>query len=362
MINVYMKKFVKTVPFFLFGIMLFSCSSKDSKNKEEVVSVNVYSPSMASDNGFNLSGQVVAGQSATISTRLMGYVNKVYVKVGDRVSAGQLLISIDHSDISAKQGQVTAMIMSAKAAVKNAKKDYERYSVLHSQNSVSDKELENVELQYTAARSKLKVAEESMKEVNVNMAYGSIRAPFSGQVTQRLVDDGSMANPGVPLLVIEHAGDLEIQASVPENYVKDIRLGDYAKVRVESTGLSFTAKVFEISPSSVATGGQYMMKLSIDRNYSSRLKAGMYATLSFNKNTNMSPSDIITVDSTSVVYKDQLTGVYTVDNNNRAVLRWIRLGRKTGNGYEVLSGLSANDRVISNAKGKLYNGVSVKIY
>lgn len=359
--NANMKNLVKMISASLFGVMLFSCSAKTEKNKEAVVPVDVYSPTAVADNGFYLSGQVVAGQSATISSRMMGYVNKVYVKIGDRVSAGQMLISISHNDISAKQGQVGAMITAARAAMNNAKKDYERYKTLHSQNSVSDKELENVALQYTSAKSNLKVAQESMKEVNANLAYSNIKAPFSGVVTQRLIDNGSMANPGSPLLVIDHAGNLEIQASVPESYVKYVNVGDNATVKIKSLGTGFTGKVIEISPSAVATGGQYMMKLSVNSQASKQLQAGMYASILFNKSVDSSDSGTISVDSSSIVHKDELTGVYTVDSNNQAVLRWIRLGRKTGERFEVLSGLTTSDRIISKAYGKLYNGAKVTI-
>ena len=77
---------------------------------------------------------------------MMGFVRKIYVKQGDRVKQGQLLIAINSDDLNAKKAQAQAMITEAEAAAKNAKRDYERFQKLHTQKSVSDKELENVAL------------------------------------------------------------------------------------------------------------------------------------------------------------------------------------------------------------------------
>lgn len=78
------------------------------KNKgTETIQVKVYPLAEVNDNSFSLSGEVVAKQTVNVSTRMMGYINKIYVKPGDRVSQGQLLVSISNDDILAKKSQVT---------------------------------------------------------------------------------------------------------------------------------------------------------------------------------------------------------------------------------------------------------------
>ncbi|SBW00421.1 efflux RND transporter periplasmic adaptor subunit [uncultured Dysgonomonas sp.] len=342
---------------------LYSCSSSDKLEDKDktIVKVEAYSPGQSTNEGFYLSGEVTAKQTANISTRMMGYINKIYVKPGDKVASGQLLVSISSDDILAKKGQVQAMITEAEAAAKNAQRDYERFKTLRNQNSVSDKELENVALQNTSMNAKVQMARQQMNEVNAMLSYTNIRAPFSGVVTQKMVDEGSMANPGMPILTIEQNGELQVIASIPENYIQDVKVGDVAKMELKSLGITIDGKVSELSPSAFRTGGQYSMKLAIDSKDKENIRPGMYVNILIPNKTSENITSKIMLDKSSIVYRDQLTGVYVIDDQSQANLRWIRLGKTIGNQVEVLSGLSQNDKIVSKAEGKLYNGVKVSV-
>ncbi len=342
---------------------LYSCSSSDKLEDKDktIVKVEAYSPAQSTNEGFYLSGEVTAKQTANISTRMMGYINKIYVKPGDKVASGQLLVSISSDDILAKKAQVQAMITEAEAAAKNAQRDYERFKTLRNQNSVSDKELENVALQNTSMNARVQMARQQMNEVNAMLSYTNIRAPFSGVVTQKMVDEGSMANPGMPILTIEQNGELQVIASIPENYIQYVKVGDVAKMELKSLGITIDGKVSELSPSAFRTGGQYSMKLAIDTKDKENIRPGMYVNILIPNKTGENITSKIMLDKSSIVYRDQLTGVYVVDDQSQANLRWIRLGKTIGNQVEVLSGLSQNDKIVSKAEGKLYNGVKVSV-
>lgn len=342
---------------------LYSCSSSDKLEDKDktIVKVEAYSPAQSTNEGFYLSGEVTAKQTANISTRMMGYVTKIYVKPGDKVASGQLLVSISSDDILAKKAQIQAMITEAEAAAKNAQRDYERFKTLRNQNSVSDKELENVALQNTSMNARVQMARQQMNEVNAMLSYTNIRAPFSGVVTQKMVDEGSIANPGMPILTIEQNGELQVIASIPENYIQYVKVGDVAKIELKSLGLTIDGKVSELSPSAFRTGGQYSMKLAIDTKDKENIRPGMYVNILIPNKTSENITSKIMLDKSSIVYRDQLTGVYVIDDQSQANLRWIRLGKTIGNQVEVLSGLSQNDKIVSKAEGKLYNGVKVSV-
>jgi multidrug efflux pump subunit AcrA (membrane-fusion protein) len=94
------------------------------------------------------------------------------------------------------------------------------------------------------------------------------------------------------------------------------------------------------------------------------LFAGMYANVAIpipQAATTKAADGQVMVPLTSIVYKDALTGLYTVGNNNIALLRWVRLGKTEGNQVEVLSGLAKNEQFISTANGRLFNGATVQI-
>lgn len=342
---------------------LYSCSSSDKLEDKDktIVKVEAYSPAQSTNEGFYLSGEVTAKQTANISTRMMGYVTKIYVKPGDKVASGQLLVSISSDDILAKRAQIQAMITEAEAAAKNAQRDYERYKTLRNQNSVSEKELENVDLQNTSMNARVQMARQQMNEVNAMLSYTNIRAPFTGVVTQKMVDEGSMANPGMPILTIEQNGELQVTASIPENYIQYVKVGDVAKMELKSLGITIDGKISELSPSAFRTGGQYSMKLAIETKDKENIRPGMYVNILIPNKTGENITSKIMLDKNSIVYRDQLTGVYVIDDQSQANLRWIRLGKTIGNQVEVLSGLNQNDKIVSKAEGKLYNGVKVSV-
>ena len=342
--------------------VLTSCSSGTKKQEaERAVSVKTYYPVRTNSDEISISGIVSAKQTAVISTKIMGYIDKIYVKQGDVVRQGQPLMMINSSELNAKNVQAAAMITEAAAAAKDAQKDYQRYLALHEQKSVSDKELENIALRNTSANAHLQMARQGLKEVKSMLAYAYIRAPFSGVVTQKMVDEGTIANPGMPLLSVEQSGDMNITASVPENYVTQVRLGDKVSVDIKSIDTTIDGVVSELSPSATMTGGQYAMKVSVNLNSRAKLRAGMYAGIRIPNKTVTDGSSQILARKSSILTKDQLTGVYVAGKDNRAILHWVRLGNEIGDQVVVMSGLTETDRVIENANVKLFNGQKIVI-
>ncbi len=343
---------------------LLSCkndNSKKSQIKETALAVTTYSPSIQQKDGISVSGSVSARQTAMVSTRVMGFVDKIYVHQGDAVRKGQLLISINSADINAKAEQVKSMITEAEAAYRNADRDYQRYKILRSQNSVSEKELENMELNRTSMKAKLQIAQQSLREVHTNNAYTQIRAPFAGVVSQKMIDEGSTATPGMPMVAIEQSGNLIITANVPELYIPYIKIGTSAQVEIKSLNQSLQGSIYEISPSASMMDGQYTVKIALHSSTTRNLKAGMYATIHLAAKTPKMEKSSLLVYNSSIVRKEQLTGVYEINKENRAILRWIRLGKSYGDKVEVISGLNGNEEIVEQLNGELYNGKKVKI-
>ncbi len=358
-----MKTFTKA--FYALTIIgsLLSCKHDNGKpqTNETALAVKTYSPSMQQTEGISVSGSVAARQTAMVSTRVMGLIERIYVRQGDAVKKGQLLISINSADLNAKTEQVRSMVAEANAAYQSAERDYQRYKTLHEQNSVSDKELENMELNRTSMKAKLQMAQQSLREVSSTNAYTQIRAPFSGIVSQKMIDAGSIATPGSPMLAIEQSGNLVVTANVPELYIPYVKTGTSAKVEIKSLDQPLQGYVYEISPSASMTDGQYTVKISLNSFGKQGLKSGMYATIHLAAKTPKMEKTALMVCNSSIVRKEQLTGVYVVNKENRAILHWIKLGKSFGNMVEVVSGLDGSEQIIDQLNGELYNGKKVKI-
>lgn len=359
---------LKFMAFLAGSVLLFSCSGEPdapAESKATPITVTLARPSGYAGGGtIEASGQVEAIRSANISTRVMGYITQLPVKVGDRVRAGQVLFTVNSEDIQAKQSQTEAMIAQADAALRNAQKDYDRYTALYQQQSASAKELDMVTLQYQSAKANAAAARAMRKEVSALLAYTTVTAPFAGTITQKLAEAGSMATPGMPVLTIEQEGGLQVSASVPESQIARIKLGDAATLSVGAANETITGKITQINPSSQFTGGQYLVKIGIPAGVAKKLYAGMYVQVHLATSVKAAASNDATgvmVPVQAIVNRDQLTGLYTVSAQQTALLRWVRLGATSGDQVEVISGLARDEPFVLAAEGKLYNGAPVKI-
>ncbi len=354
----------------IYTLLLFSAvlsftacnKSSEEKNIDKTPAVPVTVSSVAAEGNspfLTASGKIEAANSATLSTRMMGFVDKVHVNVGQKVTKGQLLVSINNTDLSAKQAQTTAGITEAQAAFNNAEKDYKRFQNLFAENSASQKELDDQLARFEMAKARLEGAKQMRNEVQSQFAYVNLRAPFNGVVTNKFIEAGDMANPGVPLISVEGPGNFEVTASVPESEISKIKSGTEVVIMVKSLGQSIAGTVTEVSSSARNTGGQYLVKVVLDKS-DANLLSGMYATVQFpiEKKTD---STVIMVPQESLVKQGQLIGIYTVSQSNTAILRWLRVGRSFGDNIEVLSGLAADENYIVSAEGKLYNGAKITI-
>lgn len=353
---------IYTIAILLLSIVLTSCGSdkKEVVDTSKPIVVKVSAVHVNNSNPFiTASGKIQAVNSAELSTRMMGFVNKIHVKVGDKVKKGQLLISIQSTDLQAKMAQANAGITEATAAFNNAKKDYNRYKSLFTDNSASQKEMDDISTHFKMARARLEAANQQKREVNSQFSYFNITAPFSGIVTNKFIKIGAMASPGIPLISVESPGNFEVIALVPESEISQIKSSIQVDVIVKSLGKTIKGKVSEVSTSAKNTGGQFLVKVALEKSEAAIL-SGMYTTVQFpvEKNTE---STLVLIPTDVIITHGQLSGIYTVSQTNTALLRWLRLGRTYGDTIEVLSGLNADESYIVSANGKLYNGAKISI-
>lgn len=351
-----------TIAILVLTLLITSCGSDEKKinagDAPIAVKVNAVNDNLNTP-FLTASGSIQAVNSANLSTRMMGFVTNVPVNIGDKVKKGQLLVAINNSDLQAKLSQVNAGISEANAAFINAEKDYNRYKNLFSENSATQKELDDMTANYNMAKARLEGAKQMKNEVESQFAYANIRAPFDGVITGKFIKNGDMANPGMPLVSLETPGNFEVMARVPESEISKIKLGITVSVLVKSINETVHGKVTEVSSSASNTGGQYLVKIALDKT-DVQIFSGMFVTVQFPIEA-QNKTDMVLIPTEAIVKSGQLSGVYTVSESDTAILRWLRLGKTFGDQVEVLSGLSATENYIISADGKLYNGVNITV-
>jgi len=342
---------------------LSSCTVENKTSdgkKDSPISIQIGTPVQQSTEEITASGQIESQETAVLSTRVMGFISSIKAKPGDKVLKGQLLVTISNGDILAKRAQAQAMISEAEASLSDAQKDYKRFEELYKQQSASAKEFENVTLRYNTVKAKAEAAQQMKNEADALLAYTNLVSPLSGVVTEKHIDEGSMANPGMPILTIEQSNAYQVTAFVSETEVGKLRNGTNAEVRIKSTGKTFTGKLSEISPSSQPTGGQYQIKINVPAIENSGLFSGMYVNVNIPLN-NVSGTKSLFVPASAIFHKDQLSGLYTVGEDQTAQLRWLKVGGRQGDQVEIISGLSPGEQFITQSTGRLYSGAPVLV-
>ncbi|MCP4123987.1 MAG: efflux RND transporter periplasmic adaptor subunit [Bacteroidetes bacterium] len=345
-----------------------SCHKKDHATLAEDTRPTVAVKVMEAGGGtiedfFTVSGKIRAEKSADVSARMIGALTSVTVKVGDRVSSGQTLATISNTDIMAKRAQADAGILEAETGLKNIERDFARITSLFEKQSATQKELDDITTHRDMMLAKLQQAKEMRNEVNAMLSYTSVKAPFSGTITEKYVNGGDLASPGRPMFHIESGKTFQAEAMIPESYINSVEKGDEVKVVVKSSGREIGGKINELSQSSLNTGGQYLVKINLDKKDLTDVKllSGMYVNVLVPSNGTAGQTGKITVNKDAIVTQGQLSGLYTVSDQQTAVLRWVRLGRTFGDQVEILSGLSAGEQYVVESEGRLLNGIKIEL-
>ena len=301
------------------------------------------------------SGTIEAENSIEVSTRLMGHVREVLVREGQTVDIGQVLVRIDDTDIQARKRQAEAGIAEAQAVLDNASTNLQRFERLFAENSVSRAQLDDVRTGRDRAQAGLTQAQAGLAEVNVHLSYLSIKAPSTGTVTRRLVDPGDMANPGAPLVMLEQNGIMKVRAGLAERDVDLVDVGGEVTVKITSLSQAiYTVPVARILPAANPMSRTFDLEAYLP-NEDGRLRSGMFARVE----VPVGSREAVLLPAEALHSRGQLTGVWLVDDQDVAHLRWIRVGRTMGDEVEVLSGLQGGERVILRADLPLVEGDKV---
>jgi RND family efflux transporter MFP subunit len=336
--------------------------------RKEVSGVTVTTAAASSvDALYEASGTVKAKNVGVISSRLMGTVRKVVVKEGDRVKAGDVLVYIDDSDVAQKRAAAEAGYKEAQKALEVARNNrsladvtWQRYSKLFEEKVISRQEFDQIETgkkvadnEYERAQQTVERARATQEEARVYHGFTRIKAPYPGVVTAKKIDEGSMANPGIVLLVVEDTSQFKIEVPVDEKLYGNLSVGMEVNVFLDSLNETRRGSVSRIAPAVDPATRTFNMEVLIS---GAGLKSGLFAKVFVPGGK----KEAILVPGKAIVHKGQLTGVYSVDDKNVIAYRLVRTGRPYGERVEVLSGLKRDDRIIVDGIEKAVDGGMVK--
>jgi len=331
---------------------------------------------------YEATGTVRARTAAAMSSKVMGYVQQVNFQVGDRVREGQELIVLDARDLEANLRRAEAGrtevqsavpeadsgVAAAKANLDLAQTTFKRMEELAAKKSISSQEFDEVSAKLKAAQanfemararrtqldSKMAQAEQEVRAATIMRNYTRIAAPFAGVVTAKSVEPGTLASPGVPLFTIEKGGVYRLEASVDESRLPAVRLGQTVEVALEALDRKLNARVSEIVPAVDTASRAYTVK--IDLPAVPQLRSGMFGRALFP----LGARKVVAVPQAALLERGQLVSVLVAEDGT-ARTRLVTIGQRSKDFVEVLSGLSAGEKLIQPVPQGLVDGARVEV-
>jgi membrane fusion protein, multidrug efflux system len=313
--------------------------------------------------GLSLSGMLLPAEvrpyvEAPIYARASGYVTNWFLDIGAQVKAGQLLAVIDTPEVDQDLKAAKAGLDQANAAQALSKVTAERWAELLKTSSVSEQE--NAE----------KAADLQLKQANVDAAKATVQrfedlkefcrvtAPFPGTITARDIDVGDLISPGKELFRLSDTHTLRVFVHVPQSGTPGLSVGTSANIIVpEMPGHKFPATVVRTAGAIDVSSRTLLVELDVD-NAKGEIIAGSYAQVSFD---DITANPALVLPSNTLLFRAEGPQVGVVMSDGRVELRNVLLGRDLGANIEILSGITANERVIINPSDSLVSGAHVRV-
>ncbi|MBQ5652059.1 MAG: efflux RND transporter periplasmic adaptor subunit [Peptococcaceae bacterium] len=336
------------------GFLLMStvcgCGSQDAAEQQETVSripVDVETVEVQDfDKLITLGGLTAAENTVQVIAKVGGMeqIKAVHVKVGDKVSAGQVLAQLDN--------ETSAINLSnAQLAYDNAYTNYENAKQLFELGAVSQSDLNQLKMAYENANN-------TLRQAQMAMDYATVTAPISGTVTMVNANVGSFATASAPMFEIANVDTLEISTGINEQNVSKIKIGQEVLLKIHSVSDKWmSGTITEISKVMNAQTKNYPVTIAL-ANKDDDLVAGMYAEVQVAVEH---AEDVLVIPVDAIVYKEAKPVAFIAQADGTVKEKALTLGINDGDYYVVTKGLQAGDQIVVKGNGNLVEGEPISI-
>ncbi len=347
-----MTKFLNTfLPLLVLTVVIVACTSKKQEVtatddvvivKQQPVTLLNYSPAL------EYSGLMASTSEAKLAFKINGVIAKIYVKEGDHVSKGQVLATLNMTEINAQVAQ-------ASENVDKAKRDAGRAKNLYEDTVASLEQLQN-------AQTQLSVANEGLHIAQFNQQYAQIRATEDGIITKKIMNEGEVASSGTPVLIMSgnNNDDWVVRFGVPDKEWAILKTGDVADVDVDAyPSTAFKGVITKIAQASDPVSGTYEIEVKVlpgDKKFAAGLFANLHIKTSAPMQVAMIPIEAITEGDGKKGY------VYTLNDDKKTVTRHqVKIAFLDKDKIAVTNGLENIQQVITDGVSYLTDGAAVRV-
>jgi RND family efflux transporter MFP subunit len=296
-------------------------------------------------------GAAEAFYEADLGAKVSGFVSELLVDVGSRVQQGQVLARLAVPELIAER-------TAARAQVTALRSQHERTEMLAARNSVTQKAL-------AEAASRLEAAIAAEAELDAQIAYATIEAPFAGIVTARAIDPGDMVHQasspkgsGEPLLKVAKLDVVRVKTYVPEREAVWADVGDAAAISFDALpGQAFAGTVARLSGAIDPATRTMLVEIDLP-NPAGRIRPGLYGQVRLALEERRG---VPALPASAVTYGQDGAFVFVAAAGDLARRKSVQTGLNAGGWVEILAGLDANERVVAGAPAGLSDGTALRI-
>lgn len=341
------KKIIKIAVLSLLATAAVSCNKNDNRSeKETAIYVTTEEVSMISScDLFVVSGNIEGMKTVKTGFQVAGRIAGIKGEEGSMVSKGDEIAWLDPTNYAIAKEL-------ADVQVAQATDEFNRINIMHERNSVSESDFMKCKYVLDGAVGQQKLRAKDLEDTKLH-------APISGILLKKMGEAGEMISAGMPVLVISDISKVKVNAYIPENRLKDIKIGQNVEIRIDAVDAVRNGKIAEVGGMADPSTRAFTVKAIVD-NPGNIIRPGMIAEVSFT-----SPDSIMTtvVNSAALLRTpDGQPYVYVADKERKqAFRRNVSIGAVRDNRIEIASGLEAGETVVVGGAQKLSNGSNINI-
>jgi RND family efflux transporter MFP subunit len=356
---------MKKILIILSCVLIFAgCGKEEIQTQEEIIRPVRYETVYISGGNREraFSGIAKSAQESELSFNLGGKVQKMFVKVGDKINLGAKIAKLDQKDFEIQVQQAEAGLNQARAQYNNAKTSYNRTRQLYENNSASKSELDQSRTAFQSAASAVTTAEKQVELAESKLSYTLIKAPFSGTISNVFGEVDENVGAGQPIVVITSEDEMEVDVAIPAALISGIKKGDKVKLNFD-TIMKKTLKGV-VSEVGIVSQSSTTFPVTVEINSKPKdLKSGMVGDVVFSLKSKREHSIVVPTHAVSEDENGRFAYIAIPQNDNLAKTKRVTVttGEVSAEGIEIISGLNEGDLIITAGMSKIKSDMTVKL-
>lgn len=321
--------------FVAFSIVMAACTKKEDKKTNEAVQVKIETASMQEiDQIYEFTSTVDAAVKNYISSAGGTRIEKIWVEVGQRVSKGQKLVTMENTNLNTAQTQLA-----------NLENEVKRMEALYVSGGISKQQLDQIKTQEEVTKRNIKNLESNI----------TLTSPISGVITMRNFDNGDVSG-AQPILQVMQISPVKLKFNINETFYNKVKLGMSVKTKVDVFGdEEFSGKISLIAPTIDPLTRTFMVEAQFS-NANQKLRPGMFGRVELN----LGKAKKVIVSDKAIIKQSGTNNKYVfIEKNGSVEYRQVELGRRMGDKYELLSGVNDGENVVISGQTNLLDGKKV---